>query len=557
MPWTVGDVEEHNKGLSATKKRQWVAVANSALKKCIDDGGTDATCAAGAIRQANAVVAGNEAYTAYRTIQGNNYNVRTETHQGRRHLVVPVIMMVEGVHNGTRGPLLHLADELGKVPDSWNGIPITVHHPEENGNIISANRPDVVDNEVVGRVYNTAWVNGKLKAEAWLDEEKLKQYSSVALAYIHQQRPLDVSVGVFTDDEMTAGAWNGETYEGIAHNHRPDHLALLPGGTGACSWADGCGIRANQEQNGGEGGDTEMPKELVGMAKKLASVGCAITSIYVNEVGLRDRLTAIQSKLDSLDTLQKTHYLQEVFDNYVVYEVVSRGGPEAIPMGGGGALFKQNYTVGDNGLVELTGDPTPVKKEIKYVALAANELTTITAGGVTMPENKKTPCCPEKVKLLVQSENSPWQETDREWLDTLEAPMIDKLVAQLEMVPVKDATPKPITKEEALQALKEQFADPEKALALFPAEMQEQMRHGMSLHKAEKEKLISLITANSKDFTVEELAKESIERLTKLASLIKQPETDYTVYGGGNNSAQKEGNILLPPGVKIEAEATK
>ena len=56
MPWTVDDVEKHKKGLSAKGKRQWVAIANSALKKCLEDGGSEESCAASAIRQASGVV---------------------------------------------------------------------------------------------------------------------------------------------------------------------------------------------------------------------------------------------------------------------------------------------------------------------------------------------------------------------------------------------------------------------------------------------------------------------------------------------------------------------
>lgn len=52
MPWTVGDVDRHNKGLNDRQKRQWVAVANSVLSKC--GGGSD--CEAQAIIQANSVV---------------------------------------------------------------------------------------------------------------------------------------------------------------------------------------------------------------------------------------------------------------------------------------------------------------------------------------------------------------------------------------------------------------------------------------------------------------------------------------------------------------------
>lgn len=33
MPWAIGDVESHIKGLSAKQKRAWVGVANDALSR--------------------------------------------------------------------------------------------------------------------------------------------------------------------------------------------------------------------------------------------------------------------------------------------------------------------------------------------------------------------------------------------------------------------------------------------------------------------------------------------------------------------------------------------
>ena len=54
MPWTVKDVEEKIKGLSAKQKEIWVKVANSALSRCLEGGGSEDTCEASAIRQANA-----------------------------------------------------------------------------------------------------------------------------------------------------------------------------------------------------------------------------------------------------------------------------------------------------------------------------------------------------------------------------------------------------------------------------------------------------------------------------------------------------------------------
>lgn len=178
-------------------------------------------------------------------------------------MVVPVVMMVVGVHRGSHGPMLHLEEELGKVPGAWNGIPISVQHPEEGGQHISANYPEVIDNQVVGRIYNTHMDSGKLRAEAWLDEQKLQNISPEAFEYIKEGKPLEVSVGVFTDDDLETGEWQGEHYEAVARNHRPDHLALLPGGVGACSWADGCGVRTHQEsgniQDGYEDGKWKCP----------------------------------------------------------------------------------------------------------------------------------------------------------------------------------------------------------------------------------------------------------------------------------------------------------
>ena len=178
---------------------------------------------------------------------------------GRKHLVIPVVMMVEGVHNGSAGAILHEAAELAKYPAAWNGIPVLIGHPEDNGRPISANIPEVLEKNIVGRVYNTRFEGegrNRLVAEAWIDEERIAEISSTALQYIREKKPIDVSVGVFSDDEYVAGRWKDEEYIGIARNYRPDHLALLPNGRGACGWEDGCGVRVNEE-----GGTMDVKQE--------------------------------------------------------------------------------------------------------------------------------------------------------------------------------------------------------------------------------------------------------------------------------------------------------
>lgn len=57
MPWKISDVDEHKKGLSTAKKRVWVRIANSELRKCMaKKGAVEKRCAARAIRIANGSV---------------------------------------------------------------------------------------------------------------------------------------------------------------------------------------------------------------------------------------------------------------------------------------------------------------------------------------------------------------------------------------------------------------------------------------------------------------------------------------------------------------------
>lgn len=399
-------------------------------------------------------------------IQVNNYTIRSETHQGRPHIIIPAIMLRQGVLSGSHGPLLHLAEEYGKFVGAWNGIPVTVNHPQEDGVHVSANSPAVIDSQVVGRVYNAMIDGDKLKAEIWFDEGAIQKVSPETLRLIQQHSLLEVSVGVFTDDEMVAGDWNGTGYEAIARSHRPDHLSILwgPGVTGACSVEMGCGLRTNEKGGG----------------------------------------------------------MADIADAKVSLEDVFKG------------LRPGDYRLKDDGSIE------PIETKTKEVATMAEKV-------------KDQPCCPEKVELLIQNEQSKFVEGDREWLLTMSAEQIEKL-APVEVkveVPVKTPDPPPaMNQEQALQVLKDQFSDPDKALALFPREIQENLRHGLNLYRAQRTEMIKKITTNTDVYTAEELAPLSMEALDKLARAIL-PKTDFTPLGGGNgNIGTNEGGTLLPPGVK-------
>lgn len=166
--------------------------------------------------------------------------------EGREHAIVPCVMMVEGVHRGSRGPLFYSVAELSKSAPFWNGRPVVVFHPSmassQGG---SAGDPEVFDAQRIGTIFNARMDRKRLLAEAWIDLVRAAEVDGRVIKAIVQKSMMELSTGVFTDNEMTEGVWNGEDYIGIATNHRPDHLAVLPDQKGACSIADGAGFIRN------------------------------------------------------------------------------------------------------------------------------------------------------------------------------------------------------------------------------------------------------------------------------------------------------------------------
>ena len=466
----------------------------------------------------------------YNSVEG--YTVKEKTFLGKKFLVVPVVMMVEGVHNGSRGPLLHTIAELGKYPASWDGRPVVVDHPQIDGVNVSANDPEIVETRKVGEVYHTTVKDKKLTAEAWLEEERLRQVSTDALVAVQNSEPLEVSIGVFSDEDEIEGEWNGEQYNAVAKNHRPDHLALLPGGVGACSIEDGCGIRANR--NNKKGGEDEMIRldKMEQTIKSVKEQGYALLDIIDNtSAGLMERLEAVRRKIDSLDTNDSYHFVHEVYDDYVVYESRLRVGESKI--------YKQGYSF-NSGVVELTGDPVEVHKKVEYVVNNKRMVVMRTKPIKNKEDNEmaenKCPKCVAKINDLISNKESGFVEADREWLDTLSEVALDKIV------------PKTNTKE----VIKEKIVEVNK---LTPA--QEADLAFVANQRAEKRsELITGIKTNSKDLwsdaDLNVMTEVQLDKLFK--SVKKEEEVDYSVNGMSGDLSVNTGEIepMLPNGVEIE-----
>lgn len=433
--------------------------------------------------------------------------VRRQLHEGKMNIILPVTMMVEGVHSGSQGAVFHSIDELGHVPGSWNGIPIVLNHPQKDGVNVSANSPDIIDSTVnVGRVYNTN-VNGtKLCAEAWLVEEKLIEHAPAVFDAITNNTPVEVSVGVFTENEpIENGNWNEETYTHIAHNHRPDHLALLPGGRGACSLDDGCGLGVNKE-------------------KKADYTFANYSKLSLNEV-----LDHLRSKVDALDNDASVNYLHEVYDAYLVYETRARAEKQT-------KLLKQTYEIDNNNVINFVGNPIQVKRKVEYVN--ANEDNSMLNSNYSKKMAKKENCgqCMEKVVSIINDNIAGFSSTDREVLLEMDESVLDKILSTKKVQSIP-AEPKAVTAEQILAAMSE---EDRAALAYGKKQLAEKRANLIKgIQDNTSQELWPAAELNS-------LNENMLEKIYK--SVVKETENivDYSLNGGSRSIVNNSVNDIEP-----------
>jgi hypothetical protein len=171
-----------------------------------------------------------------------------KTIAGVNYAVYPSVILVEGVHHGAIGaPTMYPTDVLEASAPHWNNIPVTINHPQDQeGAYVSAGSPEVLSAWAVGKLLNSRFEDGKLKAEVMIDLKKATAKHPTLINSLDRGVEMELSTGLFGEEVMEPGLWNNEAYQTRLTAIQPDHLALLPDATGACSWADGCGVRANR-----------------------------------------------------------------------------------------------------------------------------------------------------------------------------------------------------------------------------------------------------------------------------------------------------------------------
>ena len=181
--------------------------------------------------------------------------IRREMLQGREHLVAPVIAIQEMVLPNTNELLP--AEEIELSVLFWEGVAVAIDHPMRNGEFASANEKKALEEQVVGRLFEMFFhaPSRQLRGEMWIDLEladRVDRGTEAVERIEAAERTRDiveVSTSYFAKVEDKAGTHEGQPFQGIQREIRPDHLAILLDMKGACSVSDGCGAPRSQRAN--------------------------------------------------------------------------------------------------------------------------------------------------------------------------------------------------------------------------------------------------------------------------------------------------------------------
>ena len=247
---------------------------------------------------------------------GATGDVRTEMVDGREHLVVPVVALMEGVIHAVNAETPEFVpwEAIERMAASFNGKPVVLNHPAKDGKQCSASLPGIEASHGLGKIRNArAEKNGKrLLMEALIDKARSKQLHPEMHQRLLDGEPEEVSVGAFVVTNDVSGEHNGKRYRATWLAGNGDHLAFLPGKRGACSVAMGCGAHR---------------AAMLVTAEALVDVpdfAPVLAFTTLEEKSLEDRMSAVQQAVNERWPMKDgmyNAYPVQTFDDRVIVRV--------------------------------------------------------------------------------------------------------------------------------------------------------------------------------------------------------------------------------------------
>lgn len=180
----------------------------------------------------------------FRAVQGDAPAEIVTKSDGKQFLHLPIASLVgDTVLNWYLVP----TDSVAQSVANWVGKPVTINHPPEDEEAAVTFFSDAAN--IAGEIVDSKIVNGKLIHIAELPYPGDTPEKKAILNALLGGTVMEVSTGYYAWPIERDGNVQGKAFRQVHTDIAPDHLALLPTSTGACSVAAGCGtLRANSLQ---------------------------------------------------------------------------------------------------------------------------------------------------------------------------------------------------------------------------------------------------------------------------------------------------------------------
>ena len=278
-----------------------------------------------------------------------------------------------------------------------------------------------------------------------------------------------------------------------------------------------------------------------------------------SDPGYNEKMNLVGTKLRSLDTKDSYTYLEEMYDDYLVYNV---SGPDSRKM------YKQSYKI-EGGKIEFVGEPIEVHKKVDYVVNSNNPFVRTkpvkNKEEQKMSKKKCTPCIEEKVDGLIAN-NQGFTEDDREMLLTFSETQLDKLLVKKE----KKIEVNEEDEEDDVEPIVNTNKTKEKKETPVVETLSEEDKADLAWAKqqrlAKRTKLMKGIQANTskEQWPDAELSKMSEDQLVRIYNSVKQEEDedeegDFSLNNAGHRDIETDEEVepLYPGGMDVKPAEKK
>ena len=548
------------------------------------------------------------------TLESRADLLREETLNGRAYIVAPVVPILEGVHNGE----FISFEEMTVWPEMWSGRPLPIDHPmDENNEPLTANSPKVMQESVVGFLFNVIAredIRG-ISGELWIDTLKAAEVpgGEEVLRKLQAGNKLEVSTGYFTIVDNIPGEWRNaksgqiEKFSSSQFQIRPDHLALLPFDTGACNWKDGCGsprinsaepVKTNDQNVELHSQETQsvpdVKKDLKINGKQLGKVLAGAIATNADENGSTDhminRLAAaadittdkvkelIEGKVDFAPRRWLSMFAAVLdIDPWDIFMAASDDNAttryaanteNAVPE----EKKTETENISENSDAALTTPHNdqdkpcePCKKSLTAKVLEvlqsigivkvsqATEVKEVTKEMSTNAEAKKA-----KVDALIASEKNKFNESNREWLTALSDEHLDafEVPATAAVAPATNAAEK--KEPEVKQEVKATAPSKDELLSILGVS-DDDLKAAKSINEDKKAarnaKIAEITAAANCKFTKAELETFSDATLEKTLEILT-PDSPFRT-ADGVKATTKESQVPVAPSILLAKPAAQ